>query len=83
MEKFLALTINIMMIMMMMTTMNPMMTLNVLSNISLSGNFDKSAQQVGDSQRQIAKWIFEREKLICIWWTFFYVAENISIIMQI
>ena len=69
MEKFLALTINIMMIMMMMTTMNPMMTLNVLSNISLSGNFDKSAQQVGDSQRQIAKWIFEREKIIWIWWT--------------
>ena len=66
MEKLLALTINIMMIMMMMTTtMNLVMTLNVLSNISLSGNFDKSAQQVGDSQREIAKRIFEREKTIC------------------
>ena len=63
MEKLLALTINIMMIMMMMTTtMNLVMTLNVLSNISLSGNFDKSAQQVGDSQRQIAKWILKEKK---------------------
>ena len=103
MEKLLALTINIMMIMIMMTTMNRMMTLNVLSNNDYNDDdndepdddFERTLQYLLEWQLwqvSTASWRFsktncemdfEREKLICIWWTFFYVAENISIIMQI